>query len=281
VAVPVVLHSLRTASTDRRRAGHGWSRPRSPTGCPPRLAARPTASLRPFLPGTGQRRSWGHPGHAPPALNVDSALVAFTAGFRSPVEAAARPGSYSPGGYSPGRRRIRAETQDAQSACALQARWAAEGTAGRRWSPLRGEAPASSNTSDCPARAARTIIESHARDTQTGQRDPSCRCPQGESAACRLGAGGPPRPGHGVSAVSLLDELTVTPADRTSVTVSGEGGLVVPLGPANPRRGSSGSRATGPCGKGAAGYGSIRKRSSPQAGGRAPCRRRTPCNELW
>ena len=34
-------------------------------------------------------------------------------------------------------------------------------------------------------------------------------------------------------AVSLFDELTVTPADRTSVTVSGEGGPAVPLGPAN------------------------------------------------
>ena len=59
-------------------------------------------------------------------------------------------------------------------------------------------------------------------------------------------------------AVSLFDELTVTPADRTSVTVSGEGGPAVPLGPANlaVRAAVALARATGRRGKGAGGVGS-------------------------
>jgi 4-diphosphocytidyl-2-C-methyl-D-erythritol kinase len=89
-------------------------------------------------------------------------------------------------------------------------------------------------------------------------------------------------------AVSLLDELTVTPADRTSVTVSGEGGPAVPLGPANlaVRAAVALSRATGRRGKGAGGVRiEIRKRipvAAGLAGGSADAAAAlVACNELW
>ena len=89
-------------------------------------------------------------------------------------------------------------------------------------------------------------------------------------------------------AVSLFDELTVTQADRTSVTVSGEGGPAVPLGPANlaVRAAVALARATGRRGKGAGGVRiEIRKRipvAAGLAGGSADAAAAlVACNELW
>jgi 4-diphosphocytidyl-2-C-methyl-D-erythritol kinase len=89
-------------------------------------------------------------------------------------------------------------------------------------------------------------------------------------------------------AVSLLDELTVTKADRTSVTVSGEGGPAVPLGPANlaVRAAVALARATGRRGKGAGGVRiELRKRipvAAGLAGGSADAAAAlVACNELW
>jgi 4-diphosphocytidyl-2-C-methyl-D-erythritol kinase len=85
-----------------------------------------------------------------------------------------------------------------------------------------------------------------------------------------------------------LDELTVTPAARTSVTVSGEGGPAVPLGPANlaVRAAVALSRATGRRGKGAGRVRiEIRKRipvAAGLAGGSADAAAAlVACNELW
>ena len=89
-------------------------------------------------------------------------------------------------------------------------------------------------------------------------------------------------------AVSLFDELTVTKADRTSVTVSGEGGPAVPLGPANlaVRAAVALARATGRRGKGTGGAKiEIRKRipvAAGLAGGSADAAAAlVACNELW
>ena len=89
-------------------------------------------------------------------------------------------------------------------------------------------------------------------------------------------------------AVSLFDELTVTAADRTSVTVSGEGGPAVPLGPANlaVRAAVALARATGRRGKGAGGVRiELRKRipvAAGLAGGSADAAAAlVACNELW
>jgi 4-diphosphocytidyl-2-C-methyl-D-erythritol kinase len=89
-------------------------------------------------------------------------------------------------------------------------------------------------------------------------------------------------------AVSLLDELTVTKADRTSVTVSGEGGPAVPLGPANlaVRAAVALARATGRRGKGSSGVRiELRKRipvAAGLAGGSADAAAAlVACNELW
>ncbi|MGN6793303.1 MAG: 4-(cytidine 5'-diphospho)-2-C-methyl-D-erythritol kinase [Streptosporangiaceae bacterium] len=89
-------------------------------------------------------------------------------------------------------------------------------------------------------------------------------------------------------AVSLFDELTVTQAPRTSVTVSGEGGPAVPLGPANlaVRAAVALARATGRRGKGAGGVRiEIRKRipvAAGLAGGSADAAAAlVACNELW
>jgi len=89
-------------------------------------------------------------------------------------------------------------------------------------------------------------------------------------------------------AVSLFDEVTVTQADRTSVSVSGEGGPAVPLGPANlaVRAAAALARATGRRGQGAAGVRiEIRKRipvAAGLAGGSADAAAAlVACNELW
>ena len=89
-------------------------------------------------------------------------------------------------------------------------------------------------------------------------------------------------------AVSLFDELSVTKAERTSVTVSGEGGPAVPLGPANlaVRAAVALARATGRRGKGAGGVRiEIRKRipvAAGLAGGSADAAAAlVACNELW
>jgi 4-diphosphocytidyl-2-C-methyl-D-erythritol kinase len=89
-------------------------------------------------------------------------------------------------------------------------------------------------------------------------------------------------------AVSLFDEVTVSSADRTSVTVSGEGGPAVPLGPANlaVRAAVALARATGRRGKGAGGVRiEIRKRipvAAGLAGGSADAAAAlVACNELW
>jgi 4-diphosphocytidyl-2-C-methyl-D-erythritol kinase len=89
-------------------------------------------------------------------------------------------------------------------------------------------------------------------------------------------------------AVSLFDELTVTHADRTSVTVSGEGGPAVPLGPANlaVRAAAALARATGRRGKRASGVRiELRKRipvAAGLAGGSADAAGAlVACNELW
>jgi 4-diphosphocytidyl-2-C-methyl-D-erythritol kinase len=89
-------------------------------------------------------------------------------------------------------------------------------------------------------------------------------------------------------AVSLFDEVTVSTADRTSVTVSGEGGPAVPLGPANlaVRAAAALARATGRRGKGLAGVRiQISKRipvAAGLAGGSADAAGAlVACNELW
>jgi 4-diphosphocytidyl-2-C-methyl-D-erythritol kinase len=105
---------------------------------------------------------------------------------------------------------------------------------------------------------------------------------------------GPPRPDgyHGLvtvfHAVSLFDEVTVSEADRTSVSVSGEGGPAVPLGPANlaVRAAAALARATGRRGRGGAGVRiEIRKRipvAAGLAGGSADAAAAlVACNELW
>jgi 4-diphosphocytidyl-2-C-methyl-D-erythritol kinase len=89
-------------------------------------------------------------------------------------------------------------------------------------------------------------------------------------------------------AVSLFDEVTVRKADRTSVTVTGEGGPAVPLGPANlaVRAAVALARATGRRGRGAGGVRiEIRKRipvAAGLAGGSADAAAAlVACNELW
>ena len=89
-------------------------------------------------------------------------------------------------------------------------------------------------------------------------------------------------------AVSLFDEVTVRPADRTRVVVTGEGGPAVPLGPANlaVRAAVALARATGRRGRGAGGVLiEIRKRipvAAGLAGGSADAAAAlVACNELW
>jgi 4-diphosphocytidyl-2-C-methyl-D-erythritol kinase len=89
-------------------------------------------------------------------------------------------------------------------------------------------------------------------------------------------------------AVSLFDEVTVRPADRTKVVVTGEGGSTVPLGPANlaVRAVAALARATGGRGRGADGVLiEIRKRipvAAGLAGGSADAAAAlVACNELW
>lgn len=89
-------------------------------------------------------------------------------------------------------------------------------------------------------------------------------------------------------AVALYDEVTVTQADRTSVSVTGEGGPAVPLGPANlaVRAAVALSRATGRRGRGSGGVKiEIRKRipvAAGLAGGSADAAAAlVACNELW
>lgn len=89
-------------------------------------------------------------------------------------------------------------------------------------------------------------------------------------------------------AVSLFDEVTVSPSDRTSVIVTGEGGPAVPLGPANlaVRAAVALARATGRRGRGAAGVRiEIRKRipvAAGLAGGSGDAAAAlVACNELW
>jgi len=89
-------------------------------------------------------------------------------------------------------------------------------------------------------------------------------------------------------AVSLFDEVTVAEADRTSVTVSGEGGPAVPLGPANlaVRAAVALARATSRRARGVAGVSiEIRKRipvAAGLAGGSADAAAAlVACNELW
>jgi len=89
-------------------------------------------------------------------------------------------------------------------------------------------------------------------------------------------------------AVSLFDEVTVRAADRTSVTVTGEGGQAVPLGPANlaVRAAAALARAIGRRARSAAGVRiEIRKRipvAAGLAGGSADAAAAlVACNELW
>jgi 4-diphosphocytidyl-2-C-methyl-D-erythritol kinase len=89
-------------------------------------------------------------------------------------------------------------------------------------------------------------------------------------------------------AVALFDEVTVGEADRTSVSVTGEGGPAVPLGPANlaVRAAAALARATGRRGRGAGGVKiEIRKRipvAAGLAGGSADAAAAlVACNELW
>ena len=89
-------------------------------------------------------------------------------------------------------------------------------------------------------------------------------------------------------AVALFDELTVRPAERTTVTVTGEGSSVVPLGPANlaVRAAVALASATGRRGQAAAGAAiEIRKRipvAAGLAGGSADAAAAlVACNELW
>jgi 4-diphosphocytidyl-2-C-methyl-D-erythritol kinase len=89
-------------------------------------------------------------------------------------------------------------------------------------------------------------------------------------------------------AVSLFDEVTVRAAERTTVTVTGEGGSTVPLGPANlaVQAATALARAIGRHGRGAAGVRiDIRKRipvAAGLAGGSADAAAAlVACNELW
>jgi 4-diphosphocytidyl-2-C-methyl-D-erythritol kinase len=91
-------------------------------------------------------------------------------------------------------------------------------------------------------------------------------------------------------AVSLYDEVTVSKAERTSVALSGEGKVTVPLGPANlaVRAAVALARTTGRRGRGGGGAGvkiQIRKRipvAAGLAGGSADAAAAlVACNELW
>jgi 4-diphosphocytidyl-2-C-methyl-D-erythritol kinase len=89
-------------------------------------------------------------------------------------------------------------------------------------------------------------------------------------------------------AVSLFDEVTVAPADRTSVVVSGEGIADVPLGPSNlaVKAVAALAKATGRRGRGTSAVRiEIRKRipvAAGLAGGSADAAAAlVACNELW
>lgn len=88
-------------------------------------------------------------------------------------------------------------------------------------------------------------------------------------------------------AVALFDEITVSQADRTSVSVTGEGGPAVPLGPANlaVRAAAALGRACGRRERGAGVKIEIRKRipvAAGLAGGSADAAGAlVACNELW
>ena len=89
-------------------------------------------------------------------------------------------------------------------------------------------------------------------------------------------------------AVSLFDEVTVSPADRTSVVVSGEGSADVPLGPSNlaVKAVTALAKATGRRGRGTNSVRiQIRKRipvAAGLAGGSADAAATlVACNELW
>lgn len=88
-------------------------------------------------------------------------------------------------------------------------------------------------------------------------------------------------------AVSLFDEVTVSPADRTSVVVSGEGAAEVPLGPSNlaVKAVAALAKATGRRGRANAVRIEIRKRipvAAGLAGGSADAAAALlACNELW
>ncbi len=92
-------------------------------------------------------------------------------------------------------------------------------------------------------------------------------------------------------AVSLYDEVSVSPADRTSVVVTGEGGAEVPLGPTNlaVRSAAALAKATGRAGRGSRGGSAVRieihKRipvAAGLAGGSADAAATlVACNELW
>jgi 4-diphosphocytidyl-2-C-methyl-D-erythritol kinase len=89
-------------------------------------------------------------------------------------------------------------------------------------------------------------------------------------------------------AVSLFDEVAVSPADRTSVVVSGEGSADVPLGPSNlaVKAVAALAKATGRRGRGTSAVRiEIRKRipvAAGLAGGSADAAAAlVACNELW
>jgi 4-diphosphocytidyl-2-C-methyl-D-erythritol kinase len=89
-------------------------------------------------------------------------------------------------------------------------------------------------------------------------------------------------------AVSLFDEVTVSPADRTSVVVTGEGSADVPLGPSNlaVKAVAALAKATGRRGRGTSAVRiQIRKRipvAAGLAGGSADAAAAlVACNELW
>ena len=89
-------------------------------------------------------------------------------------------------------------------------------------------------------------------------------------------------------AVSLFDEVTVSPADRTSVVVSGEGDGEVPVGPSNlaVKAVAALAKATGRRGRGTSAVRiEIRKRipvAAGLAGGSADAAAAlVACNELW
>jgi 4-diphosphocytidyl-2-C-methyl-D-erythritol kinase len=105
---------------------------------------------------------------------------------------------------------------------------------------------------------------------------------------------GPARPDgyHGVvtvyQAVSLFDEVTVRPAERTRILVTGEDAAVVPTGPTNlaSKAVTALARATGQRGRGRSGVQiEIRKRipmAAGLAGGSADAAATlVACNELW